>query len=331
MKKIIILFSVFALFTYTNFADDTRKGLDNENKKEEVEKFKPKVIYHTNAYRVYKYTETTNVKRIYSDSSTKEFKRVLTYFMTITIFNKPENGFETLKIVIDSMLYKLTDADKVYEFNSQADQIKPVKLKDLEAMSVPLNRQFEMTYSPYGEVAKIESPDIEEVIDYIKSEDAKFGTNSKDELKNLIWFDGLSDNRLKHITDLQKIVFQQVPMAKDSIWHSPFTIEIDGKDFIDTVDSKIVEYNNGNITIESKTKNLKAIPKDSYFFGVTKPAHIDSVKGEGFYIFQINPRGIISKVDAEFTIDSECKVRFEPFKESVQSKLSWEYLGQFKL
>src|SRR3989339_566858 len=296
MKKIIILCLAICLLSFSIYADDTQKGkITNDNKKEEIVKYKPKVIYHTNAYRLYKMTETTNIHRIYSDSSTKDFKREVSYYMTLTIFNKPENGFQTLKIVIDSMLYKLSEGDKVIEFNSQAEQMKPIRLKDLEVMSVPLNRQFDMTYSPYGEVAKIESPDIEEAIDFIKEGDAKYGTKNKDELKNLIWFDGLSDARLKHITDLQKIIFSQEGMAKDSLWRSPFTIQIDGKDFIDTVNSRIAEYNNGN------------------------------------YIIETNPRGIISNVEAEFVIESNCKVRFEPFYERVQSKMVWEYLGQFNL
>ncbi|TAL68729.1 MAG: hypothetical protein EPN82_09675 [Bacteroidetes bacterium] len=330
MKKAIILLIIY-IISLPVLADDTKKGMGQDNsQKEEVVKYKPKVIYHSNAYRLYKFTETTNVKRIYSDSSTKEFKREVTYFFTLTIFEKPENGFETVKVVIDSMLYKLTDGDKVVEFNSQAEKIKPIRLKDLEVMSVPLSRQFDMTYSPYGEVAKIESPDIQDEIDFIKEGDAKYGKD-KDELKDLIWFDGLSDNRMKHIADLQKIIFSQESMAKDSIWHSPFTIQIDGKDFIDTVSSRIAEYNNGSYTIESKTNNLKPITKAYYFYGVVKPARIESAKGDGYYIIQINPKGIISKVDAEFIIESDCKVRFEPFKEQVQSKMVWEYLGQFKL
>ncbi len=332
MKKILILCLTVCLLSLSVYADDTQKGSSRyESKKEEVVKYKPKVIYHTNAYRLYKMTETTNVHRVYSDSSTKDFKREVSYYITLTIFNKPDNGFQTLKIVIDSMSYKLTEGDKVIEFNSQDDKIKPIRLKDLEAISVPLNRQFDMTYSPYGEVAKIESPDIQEAIDFIKDGDAKYGTKNKDEMINLIWFDGLSDARLKHITDVQKILLSQEPIAKDSIWSSPFTIQIDGKDFIDTVNAKIVEYNNGKFVIEAKTNQLKPVKRDSYFYGVTKPARIESAKGDGFYIIEISPRGIISKVDAEFIIESNCKVRFEPFYEQVDSKMVWEYLGQFKL
>ena len=332
MKKSILIFLLLYMASIPLSAEDTQKGLgQGGNKKEEIVKYKPRVVYNTNAYRLYKYTEVENVRRIYSDSSTKEYKRELTYFFTLTIFDKPENGFQVVKIVIDSMLYKMTEGKNVYEFNSQAEKIKPIKLKDLEVMSVPLNRQFDFTYSPYGEVAKIESPDIQETIDLIKEGDAKYGTQAKDELTNLVWFDGLSNNRLKHITDLQKIIFAQEPIAKDTIWNSPFSIQIDGKDFIDTVESKIVEYNNGSYTIDSKTKNITPISKDSYFYGVVKPAKIESAKGDGFYIIQINPRGIISKVDAEFIIESSCKVRFEPFTEQVQSKFTWEYLGQFKL
>jgi hypothetical protein len=169
MKKIIIIFSVICLLLSPVYADDPLKGNSgDDSKKEEVQKFIPKVIYHPNAYRLYKLTEITNVHRVYSDSTTKDFKREVTYFMTLTIFDKPENGFQNLKIVIDSMIYKFSEENKVIKFNSQSEEMKPIRLKDLEATTVPLNRQFDMTYSPYGEVAKIESQDIEEVIDFIK-------------------------------------------------------------------------------------------------------------------------------------------------------------------
>lgn len=339
MNKIITLCFVLCLLFIDvstslsmTLPDDTKKSAspDESNKPEQV-KYKPKVLYHTNAYRLYKLTETTNVHRIYSDSTTKDFKRVVTYFLTLSILNKDDNGFQTVKVVIDSMLYKLSEGDKVFEFDSQAEVIKPIKLKDLEVKSVPLNRQFDMTYSPYGEVAKIESEDIAEALDFIKKGDEKYGTKGKDEMQNLIWFEGLSDATLKHICDLQKITFAAESMAKDNLWSSPFSIQIDGKDFIDTVNARIADYNTGIFTIEAKSNNLRPVTKDSYFYGVVKPAKIESAKGDGFYIIKINPKGIISSVESEFVIESNCKVRFEPFFEQVQSKMVWEYMGQFKL
>jgi hypothetical protein len=73
------------------------------------------------------------------------------------------------------------------------------------------------------------------------------------------------------------------------------------------------------------------VAKDSYFHGVVKPARVETAKGDGFYIIKINPKGIISGVEAEFSIEADCKVRFEPFWEHIESKMVWEYIGQFKL
>jgi hypothetical protein len=331
MKTLILFIIAFLIAGIALYADDTRKGLNpNEDNKQEVMKFKPVLRYPANVYRIYKMTEITKVHRLYSDSSTKDFQREVTYFMTLTIPNPAQEGFVTLEANIDSMLYRFTEGKVVIEFNTQADTIKKTgKFIDLEAASVPLNRQFMMTYSPYGDVAKIESEDITWLKDFMAKQEQ--GTNDWDPLKIFVWNDGLSDQRLEQITDVKKISLPQQAMAKDSIWKSPFSVQIDGKEFTDTVSAKIVDFNAGQFVIEAKTNNLKPVTRESYFYAVKKTGEIDSTKGDGFYIIHISPTGIISKVEAEFSVNNYCKVRFEPFFEQVNSKMTWDYMGQYKL
>jgi hypothetical protein len=249
--------------------------------------------------------------------------------MTIRVPDNPVEGFQKVVVTLDSLLYKFTDDTLKIEYFTQDEKKRPPRSFDFEATSVPLNRQFNMTYSPYGEVAKIESDEFTALREYMEDQGPKL--KKKDEMKNFIWHDGIVDSRLINLTEIKKLIFPNYALPLDSIWKTPFAIQIDYKDYYDTVKAKIAEYNGGNYTIEATSENLKPVKRESYFYYIPKTGIVDSCKGGGLVRISLNPRGIITKVEEEFYLKNFSKIEEEIFTEKVEVKCTWDYLGQFAM
>ena len=221
----------------------------------------PDVLYQItikdswNIYRTYKLNEATEISRTYSDNSVKTYKRDDEIYFTLTYRNPPSHGFFKVDVSVDSMIYKFTEGEATIEFNSNSDQNKPIHFKDLEAWGVPVGRAFEMTYSSYKDVAKLEGEDLEWLRNYINEQ----GKGIVDTLTNFIWLQGISEERLTYITDLYKVYIPDKWIPKDSVWTSPFDYQINGIPFQDTVFAKVSDATSGFFTVEAKTNKMAAI------------------------------------------------------------------------
>jgi len=118
------IFAIIAiLFINSLYADDKNaiKGKSNESKNDIIA-YGLKVKHQVNTYFRYKLTEISEVKRSYSDSSIKEYKREVDYFLTAKVPESPRDGFQTLMITVDSLIYKLNDGGSEYYFNARTYQ-----------------------------------------------------------------------------------------------------------------------------------------------------------------------------------------------------------------
>ena len=118
----------------------------------------------------------------------------------------------------------------------------------------------------------------------------------------------------------------------DSVWKSYFEIEADMKDFVDTVNCRITDYNAGEYTIEARSQKLLPVTNKSYYFnGVAKPGYIESSDGGGYYIMKLNAKGIITSAMGDFVVKTNSKVDNEKFVEKIRTKLNYTYIGQYRL
>lgn len=324
-KNKIIILICFLLFTiYSAQSDDPLK--DNKKSNEDQVTYRFKLRYQKGISQHWKYTEVTDVKRTFSDSSSLSFQRNITYYFTIRCLDAPSEGFEKINIIIDSLDYSFNDGKKVYKFNSQSDEDGDINFEDVKANTIALSREFDLTYSPYGEIAKIDGEQLDHYLNYIK-ENANKGIDTS---LIILWLKGLSQEALTHYVDAKKILFPSGPIAKDSVWKSPFQITVNGINYYDTVTTKIIGQKKISYIFQSESDKLRSNPQKAILYSIKQPVNVDSSAGKGTYTIQLHTRGFIEKAEANFDITSYISFRREYFTEATKTKMIWELLNQYK-
>ncbi len=282
--------------------------------------------YSANVYSAYKLTETTDVKRTYSDGSAKDYVREVTYFFTTLVSKLPEDGFNTLTITIDSMLYKFKEGDKVYEFDSQDPEKAIPSILDLTVHAVPLARTFDMIYSSYHDVASLEGEEFETLKDQILVQ----GKGLIDEVNQTIWLRGFSYETLTSLTDLPKGTIPYVRVRKDTVWKAKFRTQLDGINFFDTAFCRVADYQAGVFTIEAKLDSLRPFMEGVVLHDIRAIVMVDSGLIRGTYKYQIRPNGSINYAEAIFEGTVYPRIRNEVFTQYIRKKSVWELIRQYR-
>jgi hypothetical protein len=286
-----------------------------------------KANFKLQVYYNYVLSDTTIVKRVYADSSQREFKRIVNYYLTIMQPDAPKDGFSKVEVSIDSINYKFFDGNKVYEF-SDIETANPsvFKFDDFQTYSVPMSMQYDIIYSPYGEVAKIEGERLEEKRNYVE----QLKTSIPDSIWYYNWKDGLSDARLKQIGDVIKILYPINPVYRDSIWYSPIELQIDGLNIVDTVELKATGFMNNKYSIVGRFVKPSTIWKNTKFYDIKSlslPYKIINSKGN---IKQtLSATGVVHEFEINLNLTLEVGNPFV-FKENIEKHLRWEMVKSFR-
>jgi hypothetical protein len=282
--------------------------------------------YPTNVEHYYKMTENTVINRMYNDSSRQVIKRQVTYYFMQKLGKQFDNDFLTVDVTIDSMTYLLNDGKTIVDFNSQNGEYQGVEKTDLKHLMVPLGKMYSITYSPYGEVLKIEG----EKLDWLRNYVTKEGKDVLDSLEKFIWLDGISLERLQYLTDVKKISFPKGMIKEDSVWKSYLPMQIDGRNFGDSVQVKFVSYKDGEYTIKAESEKFVPNHQQGLMYGIDRFAKVDSCTGKGTYSVSLTPRGSIKKSESNYQTVLHLKIGREPLVETITSNATWELLNQRK-
>jgi hypothetical protein len=329
MKKFSLIILICVLFvSFQSLLADNKavKGIESSDE-QEIVKYGIKINYPVKSFSNIKINEITNVHRIYPDSTTKDYSREINYYTTSEVPSSPEDGFQTVNVTVDSMHYKFTEGEVEFEYNSIDMKGKALRFKDLNCKTVPLGREFELVYSPYGEIAKIGGEEIDETLNYV----IERGEGYLSETDKYVWLNGLSKEHLAYLGDLQKIMQPIERMAIDSIWYSPFNIEINGYNFYDTLALKIMDYNAGMFIISGESLSLHPFNKKSFAYNISDLCEIHSVKGTGNFKLELSARGVIKSVGTDYKIKVKLKVEDQIIEEIIDSKIIWDVQGVFRL
>lgn len=286
-----------------------------------------KANFKTQTFYNYVLNDTTEIHRTYADSSKSYFQRIINYFMTLVQRDDPKDGFAKIEVYIDSITYKFIENDKVYEFiNIETSSPTIFKFEDFQTYSVPMSMQFEITYSPYGEVAKIEGERLSEKRSYIE----QLKPTIPDSIWYYNWSDGLSEQRLKYIGDVIKLVYPINPIYRDSIWHSPIELQIDGINLIDTVELKATGFNNNQYQIVGKFVNPNIIWKRTKFYDVKSlslPYRLNVAAGS---IEQsLSATGVVKEFKIILNLNLNVGQPIS-FTENIIKKLRWEMVNSYR-
>jgi hypothetical protein len=326
MKRLsVILVLIAVVFSANLFSQqDAVKGAKPA---EEKQTFGLRVIHKAATFFTHKVIEKTNVHRIYPDETTKDYTREITYFITSKIPSSPEDGFQTLVVSVDSLNYKFKDGETTFEFNTMDMKGNALRFKDLNCKTVVLGREFEMVYSPYGEVAAIKGKDIEETIEYVKEK----GEGYLNEIDMYFWLNGLAKEHLEYLADMKKILLPEGKITMDSVWLSPYTTEINGYAFQDTLALKIASYNAGLYTLDGQSKKIKPLSKESFTYNIPNLVSVVGVTGTGNVKINLKAQGRVESLESLYDINAKIQVGEQFIIEQIKSDIKWELINVFKL
>lgn len=322
-KLVFIQIITFVVVTVNIFSQE--KGAAPETKLPPA--YMLKANFKLQVYYNYVLSDTTIVKRVYADSSQREFKRIVNYYLTIMQPDAPKDGFSKVEVSIDSINYKFFDGNKVYEFSDiETANLSVFKFDDFQTYSVPMSMQYDIIYSPYGEVAKIEGERLEEKRNYVE----QLKTSIPDSIWYYNWKDGLSDARLKQIGDVIKIRYPINPVYRDSIWYSPIELQIDGLNIVDTVELKATGFMNNKYSIVGRFVKPNPIWKNTKFYDIKSlslPYKIINSKGN---IKQtLSATGVVHEFEINLNLTLEVGNPFV-FTENIEKNLHWEMVKSFR-
>lgn len=322
-KLVIIQIFTFLITININLAQE--KGQQRESQLPPA--YTLKANFRTQVYYNYVLNDTTKVKRIYADSSIKEFQRIISYYLTIMQPDPPKDGFSKVEISIDSIYYKFIEGENVYHFsNIETANPSVFKFEDFQTYSVPMSMQFELTYSPYGEIAKIEGDRLAEKKNYIEL----LKNSIPDSIWYYNWTDGLSDIRLKHIGDVIKLIYPITPIYRDSIWYSPIELQIDGIHIIDTVELKVTGFWNNKYNIVGKFIKPETIWKKTKFYAIPNlslPYKLTSASGNLEQTLSAAGLAQELKIHLHFKLQVGAPIIFE---ENITKNLYWNMVNSFR-
>lgn len=284
--------------------------------------FRLQAQFHPGVAQTYEITENTSVVRTHSDSSMKTYEREVKYFATFRCIESSD-GISTIVVNLDSLLYRFSAQGVKIEYDSQTD-LAPKNFADLNNYFGPLNRPFNLTINPYGEVSKIEGEQIEFWRDYfIENKDGL------DSVLYLIWMQSLDRDNLLQYGDLQKRVVPGRSYAIDSAWNTVLTMRIDGVVYSESVTSKLAKYA-GGIFVITTADTLKASPQLIHVYGIPEISHLSegyaAIKNELSLTTSGSIDEVVSVVEAWF----RASAGIETYTQKIKSTMKWKLTGQYQ-
>ncbi|MCX7929949.1 MAG: hypothetical protein N2663_04445 [Chlorobi bacterium] len=275
----------------------------------------------------YVLTDTTTVRRIYSDSSTVEYTRAVTYYLSLEAIESPRDGFTSVQVTIDSLTYSFSSGGSVLTYKP-GDQM-PLQFPDFVATVVPLNRQFQMYYSPYWDVAKVEG----EMLDWLRDYIAKGAGDVPgfDSLQQFIWLRNISLPVLAHYADPQKGALPNGRVTLDSVWQKPFAILADGIQLRQSdAKTRIVEQRGPIVVLQTQCDSLRPTLERLKLYNIQRFVEIIGGHGTCTHTIELHKAGFIESARTALHAEVQCRVRNETFTQRIQSRYHWRLRGQYQ-
>lgn len=285
--------------------------------------YRLQALYRAGIAQSYEFTESTQVVRTHSDSSKKTYQRDVKYFMTIRCLESMK-GIVSVVVNLDSLTYAFTQDGLSVTYDSQKD-ITPKNFADLNSYMGPLNRSFELTYSPYAEVTKIGGEQITWIRDYLKDNSADM-----DSVLALIWNQSVADENLLQLGDLQKRVIPGLKVAVDSSWKHQLGLRIEGIRYDDTVRSKFESYSGGFYVLRTKDTCDVRREQRAHVYGVPYVTTVVDGQAAVDQTLSLASTGIIQTLTQHVDAWFRGKAANETFTQRITTQNTWKLTGQYQ-
>ncbi len=273
---------------------------------------------------LYKMTEKTDVKRVLADGDTLRYNREVVYHFSIYPPANPQDGFQDVDVSIDSINYKFTDGKVKKVYSTMGFTPAPLSFQDYEMLGPTISQKYTMTYSPYGEVAKIAGNSLEKAIKMLDDKD--FGI--KDPVRKQIWQNAYSYDHLTYIADVTKNYFPQGKISKDSVWQKVIALDLNRVYFQDTVHAHISDIKSSRYQLRGTIDSLKPISNLAMLYDYKEPLEIKNANGNGILDIDFTPAGVIEFINGDFYTEIIYKHKGKEIKELSDVKITWELLDR---
>ncbi len=281
-----------------------------------------------NVRKHYHLVHSTTVTRVYNDSSTAVFKTRVEYFLSLRAIEDREDGFVTVSVNIDSLRYFYQDPEIQIQYNSQVDFPPPIENWQFLWTTIPYGREWFFTYSPYGEVALIESPARELLYQQVFD-----STSTLDTVQRFLWQTAICDQRLLFLSDITRNILPQSLVTWNDEWFRSVLFEADKMLFGGTASVQVTRSENPDeywITATADSLHL-IFPK------VLTPAYEDHfnqahlLSGYQTHAVFLNPYGTIREADGKLEARVRIRtLRGKTFTHIIHSTYRLELKGQYK-
>lgn len=279
--------------------------------------------YRAGIAQNYEVSEKTTVQRVHSDSSIRSYQREVLTYVTVRCIESMDN-ISRLVVTADSLVYKFTTGPSVIDYDSQKDAA-PKAFPDLNNYVGALNRSYELTYSPYGEVTKVSGDQIDFWREYIQT-----NVGDLDTLISTIWLQALSDENLLHLGDMQKQIVPGSKRAIDSSWKHNFRLRVDGVVYEGKARSTFKSYEGGVFTIVTQDTLPARTRWPLHVFEIPDLVQLHEGQAVVNSTLQLSTTGILNGIDANITASFRGQVGKESFTQNVTSTQSWKLVRQFQ-
>lgn len=316
IKNFLLIVFILWISATNLFAQDSPQNID----KSEALTYKILARFPVNVSLKYIYKEDSKITRVFSNGKSKDFNRLLTYHFSLRAPSAVDKqGFQLIEVSVDSLEYSFTSPDTTIYYNSQADDLRPPKLDDYLNRMVPLGLNFDMTYSPYQEVAKIGGEMLIQKRDYLT--DKK--TAPTDEMNKATWVNGLQDESLMNLFDVVKGFPPSYKVSIDSTWDKEILCELEGSKFIDSVKFSLTDFNIQRFTIKGVSTRIQSVDQLVRLFGLPQLIDYTKAKGTSEYLIKMHPRGSINQIDANYKVTQTYQVANDFIEQNVDCKKTW--------
>ena len=316
----LLLFSINS-FSYSQNASKTESETVPEVPKYDVSFNLSQLVYH-----IYRFTETTKVKRVFEDSTVNEYDKTVTYWFNVFVPGPvDDNGFLLVEVKTDSMEYRLSSKElNVYYRTTDYDMDMPLNYMDFFTSYVQYGQTFNMLYSPYGDVSKIDG-------DQLESEKMQYAKTHDEIKRNQILY-SLSNDRLKFSFDVPKGVYPPFEVTKDTSWNSESEFFICNVPFSGDLNNTFKGFSNNEYHISTKMDSLTLNnPMENVILpDLDKNCVITSGVATGVMNIDLHTSGNVKYSRAKIKALLTGKVGNFKFNQLVETTYTWDLIGRFQ-
>lgn len=288
-----------------------------------VREYRLQASYRAGIAQSYEVSEKTTVQRMHSDSSLRSYEREVLTYVTVRCIESIDN-ISRVVVTADSLVYKFTTGPSVIEYNSQKDAA-PKAFPDLNNYVGVLNRSYELTYSPYGEVTKVAGDQIDFWREYIQT-----NVGDLDTLISTIWLQSLSDENLVHLGDMQKQIVPGSKRVLDSSWIHNLRLRVDGVVYEGKARSALKSYEGGVFTIATSDTLQARTRWPLHIFEIPDLVQMQEGSAVVNSVLQLSTSGTLNGLDATIAASFRGHVGKEIFTQNVNSTQSWKLVRQYQ-